>query len=508
MSLSPAVSPRWPHDPSCAHELRGRLVCLAGRPTDAPTRLRHQIATAIADHCGHNPLRSHRLAWGWSVREAVAAVHAMCRAEGRTCALAERLWEKWEKGARPGSYYQDLLARLFRTRPDRLGLTADYTDYDVGADVLPDGLSMPIISDPIPGLSEWTTPMPVDESHQSDGTPTGREPDNDITRSARESAYYHTNLSNIGPAEVDLLRDEVAQVARMFANAPRLAVFTRTRALRDHTFALLDRRLRAEEFTDLYVLAAATCGMLAEITHNLGHQAEAMAHARTGFVCADQAGHEGLLAWILGEQSVISYYDGRPAQAASLARRAQMHNTTDSARAWLPALEARAAAALGDTETARHALSRVGSAREQVESDDLDDLGGIFGCILPRQHNITAEAKLRIGDGAAAVADARACIAGYQDVPEQARAYDVEASAQINLALAHLTDGELDAAREVAQSAFATASQMPTYSVDHLFRRLHRRLTAPAIRESATALELRDQIEDLLASRTSGLPSA
>ncbi|HEX5492996.1 MAG TPA: hypothetical protein VFX70_00295 [Mycobacteriales bacterium] len=509
------IQPAEPHDARCAHELRGRLLAEAGHPIDPPTRLRHRIADAITDHCGHSLLRSHRLAWGWSVREAVTAAHALCREQGRACALADRLWEKWEKGAHPGAYYQDLLARLFRTRPDRLGLAADYTDYtDDGA--APDSTPRPL--ERTISMFPNQVSRNANEAHEAHESPAGsgeshrasragRGAENEITMSARESAYYHSNLSDIGSADTDLLRDEVVRVAGLFANAPRLAVFARTRALRDHTFALLDRRLRAEEFADLYFLAGAACGMLAEITHNLGYQAEAMAHARTAFLCADQVGHSGLLAWILGEQSVIAYYDGRPAQAALLAQRGQMHDTTDSFRAELPALEARATAMLGDTETAQRALARIEPAREQVEPHDLDDLGGIFGCILPKQQFYTADTSLWIGDGAAAVADAEACIAGYQDGPEQARAHDNEASAHVTLAMAHVDSGDLDAAREAAQPAFGIAPNLRTDAVNQRFRRLHRRLTAPPVRESPTAVELRDQIEDLLTTSTPNLPA-
>jgi hypothetical protein len=121
--------PTEPHDPRCARELRLRLLAEAGNPPTPSVRLLHDIAAQISHHCGHNLLRSHRLAWGFTVQEAVDAVHALCATHDLGArGLAHRLWTRWEAGERPGPDYQDVLCRLFRTRPDRLGFATDYTD--------------------------------------------------------------------------------------------------------------------------------------------------------------------------------------------------------------------------------------------------------------------------------------------------------------------------------------------------------------------------------------------
>jgi hypothetical protein len=73
-------------------------------------------------------LKAHRLAWGWTVGQAVEAFHRMCRRERiKPRGLVARSWMDWEAGGRPNWDYQDLLSRLFHTSPVHLGWAADYS---------------------------------------------------------------------------------------------------------------------------------------------------------------------------------------------------------------------------------------------------------------------------------------------------------------------------------------------------------------------------------------------
>ncbi|MGY5309152.1 ATP-binding protein [Nocardia gipuzkoensis] len=85
------------------------------------------IAGEIAGHCGHSAFKSHRLAWGWTVAQAVEEFHQMCGRESlKPRGLVVRSWMEWEAGARPSWDYQDLLSRLFSTNPVALGWAPDY----------------------------------------------------------------------------------------------------------------------------------------------------------------------------------------------------------------------------------------------------------------------------------------------------------------------------------------------------------------------------------------------
>ena len=328
-----------------------------------------------------------------------------------------------------------------------------------------------------------------------------------VSMAAHESAQFSDHPSNVGPAALDQLRTDATRLARSFANGPRLDVFARARWLRDRAFALLDSRQRVSESRELYLLAGATCGMLAEITQDLGFNDAGMVHTRTGLLCAQQSGHNGLLAWIRAQQSMIAYYDGRFSHAAEFARRGQELAPTGTISVRLPALEARAAARLGNAEAARSALTRVGPAREQVTPNELDELGGIASFPVPKQHHYGAESYLNIGDRQAVAAEADACLTGYQNGPADERAYDNMASTRINFAQALVAD-DLEAARQAVQPAFDIAPELRTSSVRQRFQQLHGRLCTPAVWNAPVAVELRDQIEHFLADDTaSPLPA-
>ncbi|MFF7941591.1 ATP-binding protein [Nocardia gamkensis] len=114
-------------EPTCANRIRDRTVAQQAEGQKPPIESLQAIATEIAAHCGHSAFKSHRLAWGWTVAQAVEEFHQMCRRENlKPRGLVVRSWMEWEAGARPSWDYQDLLSRLFSTNPVALGWAADY----------------------------------------------------------------------------------------------------------------------------------------------------------------------------------------------------------------------------------------------------------------------------------------------------------------------------------------------------------------------------------------------
>jgi hypothetical protein len=124
----------------CAERIRRSYLDQLRHDGDLRVELLHEIAHDIADRCGHSPLKAHRIAWGWTVAEAVAAFHSMCREEGiKPRGLVARSWMEWEAGARPNWDYQDLLSRLFNANPVQLGWAADYAPAECPKPVIPGG---------------------------------------------------------------------------------------------------------------------------------------------------------------------------------------------------------------------------------------------------------------------------------------------------------------------------------------------------------------------------------
>lgn len=532
-ALTPAGDDPRPHHWHCARDIRFRALVEAGCHTDPPAALLQDIAAAIQRCCGHRPVKAHRLARGLTVRQTVAALRAQ---NPQAAGLDERRWRDWDARGRISADYQDMICRLFRAGPLQLGFAVDYTDKAPGAGrapgvtgttgrrptpprQLPERRMAPCVRPSTGRVSaaRRTPPHPVHPvrtgtsgagTDAPPGPPAAPLTTEGLIMAAHESAFYADHPSNVGPATLEQLRADTTRVARMFANAPRAEVFTQARWLRDRTFALLDGRQRVNESRDLYFLAAAACGMLGAITEELGLFDAAMTHMRTAWMCAEQAGDTGLKAWILGEQGLIAYFDGRYAQAAEYARRGQEHQPAGAVGVWLPALEGRARSQLGDAERTRAAIERGRKAREQVRPGNLDEFGGILSFPVPKQHHYDAESYLGIGDAPAVIVEAEACITGYQAGPEEERAYDNEVSAQANLATAHVLGGELEAASAAVQPVFGIRPDLRIHSIDQRLRLLYRRLCAPAVRDSPVAVALRDQIEDFLAQPTTALPPA
>ncbi|MFI6417143.1 hypothetical protein ACIBG6_06945 [Streptomyces sp. NPDC050842] len=91
-----------------------------------PPELVALIAAEIQAHCGHRLLKCRRIATGWTVVQAVAAVHQLVATDGLPrVSLSERSWKQWEAGLLPSADYQDLICRLFATNPDGLGFARD-----------------------------------------------------------------------------------------------------------------------------------------------------------------------------------------------------------------------------------------------------------------------------------------------------------------------------------------------------------------------------------------------
>ena len=84
-------------------------------------------------------------------------------------------------------------------------------------------------------------------------------------------------------------------------------------------FTLLEHRQRPETGRQLYFLSAVVGGMLAKASHDTGEPHAAMLQARTAYLCADQANHNGLRGWLRGFQALVAYWDGRHREAVRYA---------------------------------------------------------------------------------------------------------------------------------------------------------------------------------------------
>jgi hypothetical protein len=121
----------------------------------------------------------------------------------------------------------------------------------------------------------------------------------------------------------------------------------------------------------------------------------------------------------------------------------------------LSATEARAWARLSNASRTRAAIEQAERARDHVQFDELDELGGF--CVFDRTWQLYYASDVLAwlpGETAAAEQYSMQAIAAYQDnsVP---RWWAFQALSRANLALARLDGSEIDGAREILAPIFA-----------------------------------------------------
>jgi len=304
---------------------------------------------------------------------------------------------------------------------------------------------------------------------------------------------------SIGPETLDHIRTEVTRIAATYPRVPLHVVLGDLIEVQDLAFRLLESgRTRPAQARDLYFLASMASGMLAKASHDLGDPRSAMAQARSAYVCADQADHQPMRAWVRGLQSLISYWAGSPDEAVRFSQRgsAEATRVTGTSGAWLASLEARAQAQLGNEQGVLDAISRATDQRETVVPDELDLIGGILAFPAPRQLYYTAEAQVQLNvPSPRAARDAEAAVDAYRSADETEWAYGDEAGAHTNLALTRIANGDLDGAVSEVHAVLDLPSAQRSHGIVVSVQRVHRALAAPSVRLAEPARDMRAEIE-------------
>lgn len=348
---------------------------------------------------------------------------------------------------------------------------------------------------------------------------TSREPAGDtavqreVAMAAAESARFgqFAEQSNVGPHTLEQFRADLTRIVTTYPNRPVYPTFVELRALRNRTFELLEGRQHPEQGRELYLVAGALCGVLANASFDLGWLPAAETQARTAFLCAELAGNNALRAWVRGTQALVAYWDDQPRAAIDLATDGWRYvPETGTARVRLAAIEARARARLRDQRGTDNALARAEQARAEVRGDD--DPGGMLAFPVAKQTCYAATARLWLGGRASytdAERDAERSVQLYEaDPPEQRRLGEL-CLARLDLAVARLGRDDLDGTAEQVENVFAVAARRRTDSVTRRLLHIADALERPRFQTSALALDLRDNIRSFTRTPTApALPGA
>ncbi|MGH8901000.1 MAG: hypothetical protein ACRDYA_04775 [Egibacteraceae bacterium] len=310
------------HDRMCAERIRARRLLQAGEPADPPVWLVREIAGEVRECCGHSWLKAHRLAWGWTVDEAVAALHEMCKERKLgSRGLTGRSWLEWESGARPNGDYQDLLCRLLETGPVQLGFATDYGQP--GGDGEPAGAPLPLeetdgaveVGEPTNRREVFTgvgavavVPAVVNGGHV-EAVAEAME----FTRRAEASA--------VGPGVLEHLELVVTEFTLALAGTQQAELFGAVRWYRRAVDRLIAGPHTLREGRELYAYAGWLSRLLARLAFRLGDLTTAQAYCVDAWHHGWQAGHDELCAYAMDAKASIALYADQPGRALAAALR-------------------------------------------------------------------------------------------------------------------------------------------------------------------------------------------
>jgi hypothetical protein len=180
-----------------------------------------------------------------------------------------------------------------------------------------------------------------------------------------------------GPVSHEQLELAVKQYGRAYWSTPAGVLFGQVRQCRQLVEGMLDERQPAGSRQHLHPVAGWLSALLGNLSFHLSDYSAARMHLATAGRLGQEAGHNGLVAWVRGAQSMVELYDDRPEEALRLAREGQALAPNPLVRAQLASWgEARALARMGERRGVLEAIARGSHA---IESSDEDrSPGGVF----------------------------------------------------------------------------------------------------------------------------------
>jgi len=173
----------------------------------------------------------------------------------------------------------------------------------------------------------------------------------------------HLEASDLGRGTLAQLDGTIERLGREYVYRPLPELMAEVRAWRLYVVRLLEGRHTLAQRRDLYALQGWLSSLLGSLAFDLGEESSVGAHYATALQLAGEAGHDGLAAWIYGEQAYNAIYAGQPERAVALARAGQELAPAGSVSAVrLLAWEAWGLARTGDAAGFEGAMGRAAQA--------------------------------------------------------------------------------------------------------------------------------------------------
>ncbi|RCG27377.1 XRE family transcriptional regulator [Sphaerisporangium album] len=375
---------RGEHSPACARRWREQAV-------EQQWTL-WQTAQAIHGCCGVSLLKAHRLARGWSARQAIEELERLCETHSLGLPRASiDLLNAWENNrARPRPQTIDQIARLYSANAVRLGLAADYCDDGDGAKVVVVAAAQQTLpgEDTVPQPSR-AAPSDLDDEGErralfhhallSSGLPLNGRLLAEVERT-RQDMDRTLAAGTITEDQLDRLDEQVLRYRREYIKSAPLPMLYRLMLEVGDVRRLVAARQPA--VTQRRLLNATTMLALlsADALMKLGDTRQAHAWYGTARAASDDMGEVRLRALVRAQEAMLPYYYGDLTETVRLAREARMlaGSAPSSPAALGAAAEARALARMGEHQAARVALAEAERIFSRMPRDGTDHLAFRF----------------------------------------------------------------------------------------------------------------------------------
>jgi len=209
----------------------------------------------------------------------------------------------------------------------------------------------------------------------------------EVLMAAHEGSQHaeQAEQRGIGDTTLDQFRADVTRLSREYMTEEPFPLFLEMRRVRGRMHDALDRRMWPRDATDLYLLLGCLNDLMAIAAYDLGYPQAAEELLRTAWVYAVAIGHHPLMARLRCDAANNVYWS-EPRHSAELALAGLGYLHAGPNAAYIHLKHGRAAARLGDADTARRAIADAGDAREREHQDDLLAIGGEFNFSRASQH--------------------------------------------------------------------------------------------------------------------------
>jgi hypothetical protein len=323
-----------------------------------------------------------------------------------------------------------------------------------------------------------------------------------VQAAAHESSAHAewAEASNVGEATLEQLDADVRGIAADYVHVPPLPMFAEMLRVRNRIYWLLAGRPKPAAATHLHLLAGMVCGLLANVSTDLGYRDAAAEQARAAWAYGDIIGHNGLRAWTRGMQALIEYWSGRPQHAVRLAQSAGRFADSSTALVRLQSIEARAWSLLGDAREASRCMGAASDAPGSGTGDDdlHDEVSGVFGFADSKNYCYAGAAFIHLGQADAALAATSRAVELYAAGPAAQRSYGAESLARIDMAVAYLLKRRLDGAADSLAPVLAIPAGLRIAQLADRLADVRVRLAGPEFSGAREAGALRDQIDDFV----------